>query len=618
MPEATLGREGRLRRFRDQHFDCFLELASAARTDGGGKDWRRILDDESGNLRSALEWGIESGRPDAAELAISLQWYWTASRRFREGRDLLERALRIPDLRADHRIDALVSAGLLAWNQGDLAAAREHSEAARQLAAAHADAPRRAQVCVQLGYTLLTLQRLGEAAEVFGEALDLADHLDLSDRASALRGMSWARTVDGDYATGVRLHREARALLEDANHPDLPVHCSTEVNFLVKAGEAKEALALAARVVDMARAGGPGRNLIAGLEAHANAARLVGDADLRRRILEEALRVSRAAGHAKEAFFRLQMADHEVAQGETDAAAAGVALGLELLAQLEPLSVVDLRVRIRLLAIQARLAADEGNRTLAEKLYREIADPIVAPGLQAEVLADFARMLSEHGDRGGAVAAQNRSVGLVDPSDALGALERSADLALFQDDLVEALRLRTEARDLVCRHSPASRPGVYRRKVEVVAELGRVAEALEEIDAVLVTESLVTEAVERARLHLDRARLRLILERPEGARHDLMASEPIARSGWAADQIHVATTAARLALAEGRRDAAIGLWSAVQHYRRANQRVTPRLSRAFESPLEELPATIVSPPLDSRAALAALRGLVAEELRPRR
>ena len=618
MAEKSTSTLDRLGRIQNQHFDCFADLAKAADEAGGGGDWARVLDDELPNLRSALEWGIATNRPETAALATSLEWFWTATRRFREGRDLLDRALDIPDLRVSDRIDALLAAGSLAWDQGDLASTRAYSEAARQSATSERDLSRQARACHQLGYTLYSSQLAGPAAEVFSEALGLADHLGLSDRASAMRGLGWARSVEGDYATGVRLHREARELLEEANHGDLAAHCSTEVNFLVQAGEVDEALGLAARVVDLARAGGQPSSLLPALDAYANAAGLVGDFGLRRRILEEGVSVARAIGHPKEAFFHESIAADAVASGDLSGATDALDRGWDVLEGLETLSLADIGVRNRILALRGHLAEDRGDLEVAENLYREVIGGAGRSRLQGEVLAELARMLEDHGDHSGARLAQSRAIEWVDPNDQPAVLDRRSDMAVLEDDLDEALRLRTEARDLLDRHgSPTRRAAARRRRAEVLVELGRLLDALAELDAAVLSERLKSPEIER--LHLERARVLVALQDAGGARAEIAASEPLARSAWAADQLHLATAVAGLALLEGRSDSANSLWGAVENYRAANRRLPPRLARRFESPLRELgssaaPSPAVPSSAESGPALAALRVLVHEEV----
>src|SRR5687768_15037686 len=98
MTDAPAPLSERLRRIRDRHFDCYLDLAEVAGDSSDEQAWFEVLESETANIRSALEWGLTTRRPEAAALATSLLWYWRRRRRYIEGRRALDRALRQPDL----------------------------------------------------------------------------------------------------------------------------------------------------------------------------------------------------------------------------------------------------------------------------------------------------------------------------------------------------------------------------------------------------------------------------------------------------------------------------------------------------------------------------------------
>ena len=152
-----------------------------------------------------------------------------------------------------------------------------------------------------------------------------------------------------------------------------------------------------------------------------------------------------------------------------------------------------------------------------------------------------------------------------------------------------------------------------RRRVALLAELGRLDEAAAAADEAVRSDAEHPARIVRARSYLERARVRIAAGNPDSAREDLTRSTPLAPSGRGDDQLDLATTVARLALLEGRGDRAVALWSAVRDYRAATSRVSPRLSRRFEAPLIELETRPAQPVVTARAALDALRSLVTEE-----
>ena len=85
---------GELEPTRLLHRQYYVELAEAARPHLHGEEqrlWLRRLDDESGNLRSALDGAVADGDYElAARLVEALTWYWFLRGRFAEARRSLE------------------------------------------------------------------------------------------------------------------------------------------------------------------------------------------------------------------------------------------------------------------------------------------------------------------------------------------------------------------------------------------------------------------------------------------------------------------------------------------------------------------------------------------------
>ncbi|MBW3536569.1 MAG: hypothetical protein KY395_02195 [Actinobacteria bacterium] len=608
---------GRLRRIRDRHFDCYVDLATAAEeaTDDRAA-WLEVLDSEIANIRSALEWGLATGRPETAAFAASLSWYWQRSRKYAEGRQALDRALRHPNLPVTARMDALYAAGALAWDQSDPAGARERYEASRELAASAGDRHRQALAAVGIGWACFHVSLAEPAVEAFTEALTHSESLSVAEQADGLRGLAWANNLKGDNDAAVRLHQDARTLLEDAGDSDLTAHYLVETNFLVVMGRPQEALVLSEKAVALARAGEG--ELIFALIAREKAADALGDVELVRRAVAEGIEFTQAAGEAKwEAHFQGRLADVAMLHGDIDAARDALDRALRVLDDLDDLDRSDVGVRAGLLARRARLAEDDGDLELAEELHRQVALSYgeSSPRSHAIALAAVARFLAAHDDPGGARLGLERALAEVDGVDEWAASDLTTELAIFDDDLEQALQLITNALDVYTEQGNQALPVAHRRRAALLAELGRFDESAAVLDEALAAGGATSEVVDRSRSHVDRARVRIALGDAAGARSDLLATEGVERIGWATDQLHVATTLARLALLEGRRGRALDLWSAVVDYRTANNRLPPRLSRRFEAPLSELKPRSRRRPLASRPALDRLRSLVAEEFR---
>ena len=615
---------GRLRRIRERHFDCYFDLAKASEQAVGDRgEWLAVLDSEIANLRSALEWGLATRRPETARLAASLVWYWQSSRRVTEGRRVTHRALRQPDLAPADRMEALYAAATLAADQGDRSVARDYYEAARDLATSLGAASRRAAACRGLGWMRFFLLDAPGATDAFSEALDLAGDISLEERADIMRGLGWARSVHEGHGVSIELHRQAGKILEEADDPALADHYLIETGVLIQAGRLDEALVLADTLVALARADrGP---LTYALGAKARIANLLGDRALLRASVEEGIVAARAAGDRYwEARFHERLATDAMRQGEVDAARDPVDRALLLLEDRDRLTADELHLRAEILEMRARIADDDGHFELAKELYRQAItiQRDTSAGSHADSLAALGHLLADHGDLQAARMVFREAVALIERMDPRLAVYWRIPSAVLEDELDVSLELISEALAASKLEQPGDLPGLLRRQAATLVELDRLDEAMSAAEEALKAgpETLddagrasVGPAQGRARCRLERARVRICAGDTAGARSDVIETGLMARSGWASDQLHVATTLARLALLEGRSDTAVSLWSAVQEYRGANRRFAPRLARRFEAPLDDLGTREGTTDANSREALTALRRIVAEE-----
>jgi predicted ATPase len=114
-----------------RHREFFLALAEQAEPELEGPEqsvWLERLEREHDNLRAALAacLAAEEGAVDGLRLAGALRRFWEVRNYFSEGRASLAAVLRIPGAAAPTaaRARALTATGVLAWRQGDHAAAR--------------------------------------------------------------------------------------------------------------------------------------------------------------------------------------------------------------------------------------------------------------------------------------------------------------------------------------------------------------------------------------------------------------------------------------------------------------------------------------------------------------
>jgi predicted ATPase/Flp pilus assembly protein TadD len=200
---------------RDAHLSRFI--AWAENTGAGLREADRSsaldrLDVEYANLQAALTWAIEASRPDDGLMLAGRMWkFWQYRSRFTEGRRWLDRLLKATgDEPTEERMVGLEAAGVLAWNQGDLAEAEALLERALAIATEQGDKAGQGRSLNNLGNVRNLMGDLNRAAALFGESLELARTLgDRQQEALLLNNLALIDMDRGDLDT-------AKARLEES------------------------------------------------------------------------------------------------------------------------------------------------------------------------------------------------------------------------------------------------------------------------------------------------------------------------------------------------------------------------------------------------------------------
>ena len=159
----------------------------------GQEEWLARLDLEHDNLRAALRWLLEGEQwSDALELVAALGAYWQTRGFLAEGRQWLEAALEAPEqARASPAgLAAMIEAGMLAWEQGDIAASTRWLTQAQATATAQGDQGRGAAVLTNLAALSLHQGDLATAESRYREALAIAEAIgDVERSVAATEGL---------------------------------------------------------------------------------------------------------------------------------------------------------------------------------------------------------------------------------------------------------------------------------------------------------------------------------------------------------------------------------------------------------------------------------------------
>ncbi len=206
--------------WRDRHLAHFLSLAeeAAPHLEGADQAWLERLEAEHDNMRGALEWSLTaSPGPEAGlRLAGAIWWFWFVRGHYAEGRAWLSGLLAAEPAGQSKaaRAKALNGAGLLAWRQGELLAARALLEESQAIRRELGDRMGMARSLNNLG--LVAWGHRDSARALFEECL--AIWRELGDRrgiATSLANLGGLAVGQGDYAVARTLLEESLALLRE-------------------------------------------------------------------------------------------------------------------------------------------------------------------------------------------------------------------------------------------------------------------------------------------------------------------------------------------------------------------------------------------------------------------
>jgi non-specific serine/threonine protein kinase len=237
-----LARQGELAAARRAHAHYFLALAERAVPLLHGHDqraWFVRLEHEHDNLRAALRWLLDQDdgaeREAALRLAGTLGVFWRLRGYHTEGVRWLEEALNCASMaEAALRTKALLAAGVLLTEQGELDSARGRLEEALAGAQQRQDGAALAQSLIQLGYCALMTGDWAESTHLLQEALRRCQELeDRHGIAFTLLWLSQTAFAQGHVGDSLALVSNALARFEALGDVRLagPIHFGLGVYF---------------------------------------------------------------------------------------------------------------------------------------------------------------------------------------------------------------------------------------------------------------------------------------------------------------------------------------------------------------------------------------------------
>jgi predicted ATPase len=218
-----LEESGEAEAVRERHARFFLVLAEAAEPELLGArqaEWLIRLEEEHDNLRSALRWSIEHAPETALRLAGAIWRLWDRHGHLTEGSRWLGAVLeKTSQTATPARVKALLGAGQMAWQLGDLEAARAFVEESLRVGRETGDKLLIARACNGLGAVAMMQSDLAAARSLFEECLVVSREAgDKRMTAVALSNLGNVADEQGDYAAARPLCEEALALARQAGN----------------------------------------------------------------------------------------------------------------------------------------------------------------------------------------------------------------------------------------------------------------------------------------------------------------------------------------------------------------------------------------------------------------
>ncbi len=216
---AASGEESAIKRAHAAYCVVMAEECAAQAADPAHTEWATLLEVEHNNCRAALDWLTRSGNAEwGLRLGSALFRFWETREHFTEGRDRLEKLLKLGGaaVRSNARARVLFAAGVLASEQGDHLATYTLLEESLQIARELNDTRGVGIALNALAANARDDGEVSKARSLFEESLTV--WRVLNDRAMVARALSNVASVvksQQNYELARSLHEQSRVIFEE-------------------------------------------------------------------------------------------------------------------------------------------------------------------------------------------------------------------------------------------------------------------------------------------------------------------------------------------------------------------------------------------------------------------
>ena len=213
-----LGQDDDARAAHAAYYVSLTENAETKLTTSGQEIWLERFTTELNNLRTALQWSLDSGHPDIALSLLHDMWrFWSMRGLVSEGRSWMERAIAAnAGTRTSSYVSLLNGAGHLAEDQNDLDAARGFFQGAIDLAEEIGDVHGKIKGIGGLGTVAHDRGQYDLATEYHLQAVSLArEHGERRSMAMALGNLGTVSYYRSDFEATHRHWTACREILAE-------------------------------------------------------------------------------------------------------------------------------------------------------------------------------------------------------------------------------------------------------------------------------------------------------------------------------------------------------------------------------------------------------------------